>query len=85
MSPNRHPKATHMGNAVEIASPISSIHFCKLGPPLVLLLFDEKPQRSGGSRDSRGFLCMWKESSRFGELLNVRYDVKQYLDVTVCD
>jgi hypothetical protein len=52
MSPNRHPKATHMGNAVEIASPISSIHFCKLGPPLVLLLFDEKPQRSGGSREA---------------------------------
>lgn len=50
-SPTKHPNATHTGNAVETASPATSIQPRKPLPPLsALKVFDEMPQRSGGSR-----------------------------------
>lgn len=55
-SPTKQPNATHTGKAVETASPTASIQPRKpLPPPSSLKVFDEMPQRSGGSGcDLRG-------------------------------
>ncbi|KAM1805278.1 hypothetical protein ACFX12_031051 [Malus domestica] len=42
-STNRHPKATHIGNAVDTDSPTSSTQSLKLLVTFALELFDEMP------------------------------------------
>lgn len=56
-SPSRHPKATHIGNAVDTDSPTSSNQSLKLLVAFALELFDEMPQWSGAS-DKRSFLAV---------------------------
>lgn len=54
--PNRHPNATHKGNAVDTVSLTASTQSLKLLLPLVLKLFDEMPERTGATDDCGFFV-----------------------------
>ena len=64
--PNRHPKATQIGKALDTASLAASTQSRKLRLPLALKLLEEMPEPSGATEEKRllGFRgesgCGWE-------------------------